>query len=249
MNRGLYGFSHIEQPPSYAGTPPQTMSPDDVPDLRGWLKADTLAPLSDGSQVAAWNDARGVGITCTQGTAANRPFFYNDVRNGLPAVRSDKTNDFFTVGGITTSSTEHTCIFAMRKHSSDAGLGYLLSSSTGTGIGITLAWITGGAQTGPLWGNAPNNWTFGDGLPFEWTILTAVWSAEFSYLYRNGVMVGSGAAGTIGFSGDICLFKRHSTATNYSGVELGEFCYFDRALTHYEHVSIANYMNARYLIY
>ena len=54
--------------------------------LRLWVRSTSLA-LSDGAQIATWNDESGYGNHFTQATPANRPIFRTNQVNGLPIAR------------------------------------------------------------------------------------------------------------------------------------------------------------------
>lgn len=67
-------------------------SPDQIPGLKLWLRADALA-LSDNDPVATWPDSSGEGNDATQATSGSRPTFKND--GAFPIVRFDGSDDFF----------------------------------------------------------------------------------------------------------------------------------------------------------
>ena len=75
-------------------------SPDHLPGLRLWLKADAIAGLSDGDAVAAWPDSSGNGNDASQGVAGKRPTWRANVLGGRPVVRFDGVDDFLTGGPI-----------------------------------------------------------------------------------------------------------------------------------------------------
>jgi hypothetical protein len=103
------------------------MIPTDVSGLRLWLKADSLA-LNDGDPVGTWADSSGNGLDFTQGTAANKPTYIEDVSstdrlgglpagttsdlNPLPVVRFDGSNDYLSRAAFATAETDG-AIFAV----------------------------------------------------------------------------------------------------------------------------------------
>lgn len=68
----------------------QPLAPDDIPNLLGWWKADSISQ-SDGTTVASWTDSSGGGNTMTQGTEADKPLFRTNIQNGLPALSFDES--------------------------------------------------------------------------------------------------------------------------------------------------------------
>jgi len=69
-------------------------TPTQIAGLKVWLKADTLA-LADNDPVDTWADQSGVGNNVTAAGTA-RPLYKTNIRNGLPAVRFDGSNDMMS---------------------------------------------------------------------------------------------------------------------------------------------------------
>lgn len=74
-----------------------------------WLKADSLA-LNNGDAVASWPDSSGNNNNASQGTSANRPTFYTNIQNGLPAVRATGSH------WVTTPSMTIRTVFVVARH-------------------------------------------------------------------------------------------------------------------------------------
>ena len=61
------------------------------------LDATKITGLVDTDPVATWEDQSGNSNDASQGTAANRALYRTNILNGLPAVRFDGINDYYTV--------------------------------------------------------------------------------------------------------------------------------------------------------
>lgn len=68
-----------------------------------WNKADALA-LSDGTAVSSWTAT--AGNAATQGTGGSQPLFKTAVKNGLPAIRFDGTDDFLATAAWGVEQTQ-----------------------------------------------------------------------------------------------------------------------------------------------
>lgn len=69
------------------------MSPDALPGLALWLKADAGITL-EGNNVLNWDDQSGNNNDAAVFAGSLRPAFVNNVINGFPVVRFDGSNDF-----------------------------------------------------------------------------------------------------------------------------------------------------------
>jgi len=76
-------------------------SPTGITGLTLWLDAVQITGAVNGGALAQWDDASGGGRHVTQATAANQPTYQTSVRNGLPVVRFDGTNDRLARVGMT----------------------------------------------------------------------------------------------------------------------------------------------------
>ena len=74
------------------------VSPDLIPGLALWLKADTIGQ-SDSTPVSAWPDSTTNGLDAAQGTAGRQPVYRTGVVNGNPVVRFSPavTPDFMDI--------------------------------------------------------------------------------------------------------------------------------------------------------
>jgi len=101
-----------------------------------WLKPDAIAPVADGTAIASWNDASGLGHHATQTTAASRPQYYSNQFNGHAAIRTSSTR-FFNIDLSDINDTNYTIITVSKRTGST---GYVVgysgaTSSTGLALG------------------------------------------------------------------------------------------------------------------
>lgn len=98
-------------------------APKRVPNLLLWLRADAgvngQSTPADGDAVGTWKDQSGNGYHATQGTANAKPLWKAAVKNGLPAIRTDGTND--VLSGTLSYSGDTLTVFICAKEISAAG--------------------------------------------------------------------------------------------------------------------------------
>lgn len=94
LSSTLTGTLFASTPTFFAGVVARTL---------GQWKADALS-LNDGDPVDTWPDSSGAGNNGT-GTTTTRPLYKQNVRQGLPAVRFDGTDDYIAIDGIASTLT------------------------------------------------------------------------------------------------------------------------------------------------
>ena len=77
--------------------PTSPFTPQQLPDLLAWYKADAITGLTNGAAVASWTDSSGFGRHVTQATSGNQPTYQTGVLNSLPVVRFDGASDYLQV--------------------------------------------------------------------------------------------------------------------------------------------------------
>lgn len=165
-----------------------------------WLKGDDLSG-SDGSNIAAWNDASGNARNFTQATEADKPNLEVAELNGLNVVRFTRSNTEFLTGASLSGVATAGSLFQVVKAVTDPG---------------------GGGDGGPShFGShtTTNHYTFTDGSIYNGDMSTArktvgnptpnttAWnisgvtsaSADWKY-YLNGTQIFTTATNTVGFS-------------------------------------------------
>lgn len=96
--------------------PARRFSPDRLPNLGLWVKADAITGLNDGDAVATWPDSSTNANNLTEAT--NKPTYKTNILNGLPVVRFNGTSHRLT--GTAISATAMT-IIAVLNRQADSG--------------------------------------------------------------------------------------------------------------------------------
>ena len=114
-------------------------NPSKLSGLALWLDAADASTITlDGSNnVEQWNDKSGNGRNATQTTVLNRPGYFTNQLNGLPAIRGNSTTAHMTLSGPNMSSGyTFVWVFNTATTTSSGIYGQYPSSGTGNGIAI-----------------------------------------------------------------------------------------------------------------
>jgi hypothetical protein len=104
----LAGFSQ-----SATGKVMWLWTPDQLDDLYGWWKADSLlGSLTNDDPVGTWDDSSSNDYAVTAVLTA-RPTFKSNILNGWPVVRFDGSNDSLTSGDFASEQSTPNTIFAV----------------------------------------------------------------------------------------------------------------------------------------
>lgn len=89
------------------------LNPDEVASLISWIKADSITPQADDTDLTTWT--ADVGNSPTQATAANKPHYRTARVNGLPTVQFVKANvHHMDIAAFGVSLTEFTLFVVWR---------------------------------------------------------------------------------------------------------------------------------------
>jgi hypothetical protein len=69
------------------------VSPDKMPGLVAWYKADAITPVADVTAIASWLDSSPSAIALVQATGGDQPVYKVAIQNGLPVVRFNGSTD------------------------------------------------------------------------------------------------------------------------------------------------------------
>ena len=115
------------------------VTPDNLPNLALWLKADAGVTLNSGA-VTQWNDFSANNLHASQSNAANRPTLTAPVSllNNLPTIRFDGSNDFLSGTPIPNYNDSSLTIFILANglSQSAATTGLLTANGSGNGFWI-----------------------------------------------------------------------------------------------------------------
>lgn len=180
-------------------------SPDDIPGLILWIKADAQS-FSDNDPVGTAVDSSGTTNNATA-SGTERPTFKTGILNSLPVFRFDGTDDRLTF----TTAASTTTTFVVARIS--------VASSTFTDYTPFIIYDTAGAGrlcakvTTNNWGTFLSNSTdldAGEVLGTStWNVLEMTSTTGSTVIYRNGVQKGTAA------------FSSSNGTTNFIGAEPG----------------------------
>lgn len=222
-------------------------TPDDLPDLELWARADTLTGLSDDDPIQTWPDESGKGNDLTQATSGKRPLYKINVLNGRPVVRFDGVDDVLeATPGITTFPV--TIVVVARE--------------IGTGATIyERAWMMGAATDLNLWtdGQYPNaTWAYWQTDPGN--VISTV-EAE-NWVVASVVLISTAAGDGTWFLDGVAqttfdpapgndpwtnIFNLGGDdSANYCNLEVAEVIIYSRALPAAERRRVEGYLGAKW---
>lgn len=225
-----------------------TLDPLDLDPLL-WLKADAgtfqtdggSAAEADGDPVGLWQDQSGNGDHATQGTAAARGTLKLAIQNGLPVVRLDGTDDFYSLTGLTAASGPHT-FFAAINPGNLAGAGslkYLFDAATGR---LILACATSADNKVGFFDGAWDS--IADGAN-GFQILSWVLGSGTGSVRRNGTSLGSAAYTNTAIGGAVGLGASNDGAGSRLACDIGEVLLYG-SLTAGQVAQVEAYLLARW---
>ena len=176
---------------------PPPFSPLDIPNLKLWLRADTIG-LADGTAVTDWLDSSGNAAHFSQ-TGGNRPLYKTGIQNGKPVVRFDGSNDYVlgnaAARAISNNVAALTIYMVMQttKPGSEKNPLYIGTNSGGSRATITREVSAGkfGVKGRRLDADTIQTKSGGSFSAGEWGIDVAVFDFASAkvYYYRNNTLV------------------------------------------------------------
>lgn len=203
-------------------------TPDEIPGLKGWYKADAIAGKNDG-ETTTWSDSSGNGNDLTVGTP---PTYETNEKNGKPVLRFDGTTQY--IGKDITDINSPFSIFVVVKQ-------YARKSGD-----CIIHWYNGGFQNYPV--NTWNVWNSSD-IPvgsndLNWNIHgIKLNGASSNYRHNGGSWTSfTGSPGTLSMS-------TISIAGTYGGLilsqqDVGEVIVYSGFKSNHEGDKIFNYLNS-----
>ena len=154
--------------------------------------AETLLHLGDGANISAWADNLN-GVELTQATTARQPVLEASLAaaNNKPAVRFDDTDDnMATVNFPTALAQPNTVLMVLKTCVPQDTLAYYFAGGhllrTNTGYAPDTYYLFAGSS----WNDA------GAATKDKFISLAAVFNGAASKMYEDGVLLGTGNAGT-----------------------------------------------------
>lgn len=205
--------------------------PSDIPNLGVWIDPAGEYVIKTGTAIDSVLDRSGNGENAVQTTGANRPIWYADSLNGLPAMWYDGTNDGLL---MSTSMANNVTLFIVVKAYQNTGNGRVLGD---------------GSDTRGIYTDATNYLTYNGSADFGgawnvWAVLTLTISSNTGATYYNNV---AGATGDMGAS--VTTQIRLGQDGTPQKCIIAEFLKYDRVLTADEITQVNDYLNTKYAIY
>lgn len=227
--------------------------PTDLSGLRLWYKADAIGSLANNDPVTTWIDSSGQGFDAGQATGGSKPLYKTNIQNGLPVVRFDGVDDFFTNvtwSGIVDSTGGG--IYTI------LGMINVASSATGAAATYDDACIltdaggnTGYAHTRDATGSLTvraYNWDGNEdfasvtGVGYSaWRKITQDHDNTTLRIKSQGGAFATAASGAPSASGSMLFGSNYAGAKFFAG-DIAEIVLYDRVLTDPERDSIELYL-------
>jgi hypothetical protein len=220
-----------------------------------WLRAD-VGTLRDGPFVNMWEDQSPQGRLALTTSTQNRPTWVSGLINGLPAVRFDGTNDFFTLP-LPINGLEGMSIFLVSANTKGQNGGSTQAEQAAIYWHERSFWGT--VYFSPFQTNL--NLGFGTSQPFHqlryvrpasigsrFSSSAAIKNGATDSIYVNGQLVLSqgGKLPQIAGNGDICTVARGYDENTYYAGDIAEVLVYARALTESERQTVESYLANKY---
>ncbi len=216
-------------------------SPSDISGLKIWLKADAGAGSSDNDPVGTWTDQSGTSHDFTQATSGKKPLYKVNIRNGLPVVRFDGSDDEMSGGDLTGVFTS---------------AGSMVMAVNGTGVNNQFmpyetkandphwAYTSGEGYWGFFRSGRLNN-TPGSGLPRTgWHLWSLTSSASVYKMWLDTVLKINDTPSFDG--GNAHLLGRQPNAGYFQAMDLGEVVVYDSVLSDGNRQLVETYLRERW---
>ena len=243
-------------------------SPTDLGDTQLWFAADHITDVGNGGVVTSWFDGSGHGRTAT---SANSPTYIANVVNGMPVVRLNGTNQYFTISDFAFSSSATPAglsVFVVAKYDAIPPAAYepIINHFD---VSAQRAWSIGVKHTtGRLRGKISADGGDGNFLNYQsgsaagatgdFFIGAMVFGSSALSLYTNGVLenptkTDDGTVATIHNStADLtigCELNGGSVIANsYMDGDIAELIVYDRELSADERLRVEAYLSNKYNI-
>lgn len=193
-----------------------------------WLKADTpsfqnsnltTAATADADPVGGWVAA--AGTNATQATAGKRGLLKLNIQNGLPVIRIDGVDDFYSLTGLTHASGARVVFCAFNPGNlSASALKYLFDTATGRLTLAAAADVAGqvGWQTDAGW-SKPGTPATANGFQVLTWDLGAGGTAE---MLRNGTSLGTASYTLKAIGAGVAIGASSDGAGSFLGCDIGE---------------------------
>jgi len=234
------------------------ITPDDIPGLQLWLRADSLVDTTaTGSKVTQWNNAIGGTLNVSQADPSMQPILVSSESsiNNKPTIRFNGTSDYLDGGDILNLGTNSNTIYLIGKS----------NSTTGTYLAKAIAAASSGRWALLYW--SPNFlFQYQDNsdisitipkIPSGYELIKEINDRSLSnnYGFSNGVLLGtSGINQTFDMTTNFNFLVGAYNSTSgglppygfYLDGDIAEIIIYDRILTATETANIEAYFSKKY---
>ncbi|WP_317897430.1 T9SS type A sorting domain-containing protein [Aurantibacillus circumpalustris] len=230
-----------------------------------WLKAEsevynnagtTLASTTD--NVQQWNDQSGNAKNALQAVVANRPNYFTNVINGLPAIRFSATNnDLILSAGVSTANLASVWAIASYASLPSSNPGILIASPAGSGTTVATSdkcigiWVSSGAGT-QVWGRGIQSNNTQQNISAVTTlnsntfyIINNIYGTAQIDQYVNNTIAGNNTAhnGTLRSWTDVTVGRQANESWNG---DIAEVIFYNVEVNSAQRIIIDNYLAAKY---
>ena len=231
--------------------------PASIPNLKLWLRADSITGVADNGSVASWADSSGNGFALSQATGSSQPIFRTNQINGKPVLRFNGAGQFLQAnftGTVTGKTMVVVTTLATLTPTGTAAAGCPLTVQRADGLVFDA--IDYNESALKRWHNGSDNGYRNAATvsPVDETTLgphiIAIRSATTSYiLYRDGLVLQSTAAYSPPSisNGKFNVAYRHTGGGNpYYYGDIAEAIIYDRAISDAERHRLEYYLSNKY---
>jgi hypothetical protein len=213
--------------------------PSSITGLRSVFMADALR-LRDGEAVSEWLDGYG-SYDLVQATGSKQPIYKRDIQNHRPIVRFDGSNDFLRSASFAALAQQCT-VFIVGKHDNATASQIWFDGIGGSNRQLVFSNVTDGV----LVINAGTSLNSATDVGTSFVVLSAVFNAGSSAIYKNGTSVASGAAGSQVLTG-YTLGSAYDDSLPFDG-DIAEVLVYEGALSTVNRQRVEGYLRTKYTI-
>jgi hypothetical protein len=215
-------------------------APSDISGLKIWLKADAGAGSSDGDPVGTWTDQSGTSHDFTQATSGKKPLYKVNIKNSLPAVRFDGSDDEMSAGDLSAVFPSAGTIACAVKATSGSYMVYKTKENDSW-------WQFGGSG---YWGAFRSSRLASTGtMPNDsaWHIFSCTAVASAYKVWVDAVNKINSGSFTFDGGNDHNL-AHQTTFGHYTAMDLGELIVYDSVLSDADRQQVEQYLSTRWAI-
>ena len=210
--------------------------------------ASAITGLNDNDLIAQWNDLSGLNNHATQATETNKPKYKTNIVNGLPVVRFDGIDNFFTLGDInpTGNLAGATWIFVLNRRGAGHNFETVIRRNKALQFDLNRPepFVRFYISLSNTFYNATDDVQDTD----KFVNYIAVYDGSALRLYKDGFEVGSNTdlSGNLDV-GDGDLLIGSAVGVNFINADIAEILIYSVALSAADRASVEQYLGEKWL--